>query len=229
MRGRTARARPRRRAQMQRRRRQVTQTERGKNATPFNYSLAQARSHLSPPPLHPSLYLIPLLGTCFYYSGSNVARMRKGRGGRRGCPFLGNKGFVARSSFLLFPPILVLTRARTEGGREEGEHIWRGERGRAPSSPHHPSIFSRFSNFSFPLTTGSILLPSRSSHGRGKIFPKLSCRCFTISCVPEGFLTCAMPCLESKYGCNAARHPTKSSQNGAAYVFPTMRDCWWHC
>ena len=126
MRGRTARARPRRRAQMQRRRRQVTQTERGKNGTPFNYSLAQARSHLSPPPLHPSLYLIPLLGTCFYYSGSNVARMRKGRGGRRGCPFLGNKGFVARSSFLLFPPILVLTRARREGsiygGEREGEH-----------------------------------------------------------------------------------------------------------
>ena len=155
MRGRTARPRC-RRAQMQRRRRQVTQTERGKNATPFNYSLAQARSHLSPPPLHPSLYLIPLLGTCFYYSGSNVARMGKGRegeGGGRGCPFLGNKGFVARSSFLLFPPSLVLTRASWEGG----EHIWRGERGRAPSSPHHPSIFSRFSNFSFFLTTATIL------------------------------------------------------------------------
>ena len=159
MRGRTACARPRRRgAQMQRRRRQVTQTERGKNGTPFNYSLAQARSLLSPPPLYPSLYLIPLLGTCFYYSGSNVARMGKGRGGRRGCPFLGNKGFVARSSFLLFPPVLVLTRARREGG----EHIWRRERerkGSTASSPHHPSIFSRFSNFSFFLTTATILHP----------------------------------------------------------------------
>ena len=91
---------------------------------------------LSPPPLYPSLYLIPLLGTCFYYSGSNVARMGKGRGGRRGCPFLGNKGFVARSSFLLFPPILVLTRARREEG---GEHIWRRERegGRGAPLPRH--------------------------------------------------------------------------------------------
>ena len=82
----------------------------------------------------------------------------EGEGGRRGCPFLGNKGFVARSSFLLFPPILVLTRASWEGG----EHIWRRERerkGSTASSPHHPSIFSRFSNFSFFLTTATILHP----------------------------------------------------------------------
>ena len=141
------RARPRRRAQMQRRRRQVTQTERGKNGTPFNYSLAQARSSLPPPWPYPSLYLIPLLGTCFYYSGSNVARMGKGRGGRRGCPFLGNKGFVARSSFLLFPPILVLTRARREGVR--GAYMAERERGEGERRFLATSSFNLFSLFEF--------------------------------------------------------------------------------
>ena len=152
--GRKDRTRPRRRAQMQRRRRQVTQTERGKNGTPFNYSLAQARSHLSPPPLHPSLYLIPLLGTCFYYSGSNVARMGKGREGG------GDAHSSAIKDLLLALPSsssLPFWCSRGRAGREGS--IYGGERGRAPSSPHHPSIFSRFSNFSFFLTTATILHP----------------------------------------------------------------------
>ena len=144
MRGRTAR--PRRRAQMQRRRRQVTQTERGKNGTLFNYSLAQARSLLSPPPLYPSLYLIPLLGTCFYYSGSNVARMgREGEG-------KGDAHSSAIKDLLLALPSsssLPFWCSRGRGGREESIFGGEKERGEGEHRFLATSSFNLFSLFEF--------------------------------------------------------------------------------
>ena len=150
-----------RRAQMQRRR-QVTQTEhRAKNGSErmsaFNYGCCAHPKVLFPASAL-SISISDPLGTCLYYCGSNVARRggwgRLGRVGR-GMPNAHSsaiKDLLLARPPLSLPPISVFKRGREREGRKEA---YMAGRGRAPSSPHHPSISPRFSYFAFllPLTT----------------------------------------------------------------------------
>ena len=104
------------------------------------------------------------LGTCFYYCGSNAAA-RVGKGGR-GCPFLGNKGFVARSS------LSVPSASSSHFGVQEREREREREKGSIYGGKHtsvfSTSSFNLFSLFEF-LFSGD-----DTSHQAG--FPQIKVR-----------------------------------------------------